>query len=92
MVVKLDELVDCCDDGVERKWIFVGSGFCEDEVVDWCFWLRYDFVGFSGKIGDVLAVELLDFCLERSRCCLGLDLTRKCRESFSIDMTWEGQE
>ena len=69
VAVKLDGLVDCCGDRVERKWIFVGSEFCEEEVVDWCFWLRYDFVDFSGKIGGVLEVELLDFCRERSRCC-----------------------
>ena len=101
VAVKLDGSVDRCGDGVECKWIFVGSGpvsvvsdseFCEVEVVIRGFWLLYDFFDFSGRICDVLAVELLDFCLERGRCCLGLDLMRKCRENFSIDKTWEGQE
>ena len=101
VVTELDGWVDCCGDGVERKWIFVDSGpvlvvsdseFGEVEMVDWGGWLWYDFVDFSGRIGDVLAVELSDFCLERSHCCLGLDLTRECRESFSIDKTLEGRE
>ena len=101
VAMELAGSVGYCGDGVERKWIFVGSGleqvvfdsaFCEVGMVDLDFWLRYDFVDFSGRIGDVLAVELLDFCLERSRCCLGLDLSMECRGSFSIDRTLVGRE
>ena len=92
VVTELGELVGCCENGSGLELVVSDSEFCEIEMVDWGFWLRYGFVDFSGKIGDVLAVELLDFCLERSRCCLALDLTRKCRESFSIDKTLEGRE
>ena len=106
VAMELAGSVGCCGDGVERKWIFVGSGleqvvfdsaFCEVEVVNLGLLFRLGLALVSVLEGAdnnvcVLAVELLDFCLERSRCCLELDLTRECRESFSIDKTLAGRE